>query len=97
LYASWSSENSNGLAASAASIMAHIALNDAARVILKDLKNLIANEPEIQEEKPGMGYVYGGVARTKINELKSELKIEGYTVCVLDLINRVTQITVLDC
>ncbi|EAW20664.1 uncharacterized protein NFIA_030970 [Aspergillus fischeri NRRL 181] len=58
--------------------MAHIALNDAARAILKEVKNLIANEPEIKEEKLGMGRVYGGVVLTKIDELKSELEIEGY-------------------
>lgn len=54
LYASWPLEDSNGLIASAASIMAHIALNDAARAILRS-ENLIANEPEIKEEKLGMG------------------------------------------
>jgi hypothetical protein len=63
--------------------MAHITLNDAARVILKELKNLIANEPEIKEKRDGVGCVYGGVVKTKIDELKSKLEIKGYTVCIL--------------
>jgi hypothetical protein len=76
-------EDSNGLITSTISIMAHIALNDAARAILREVKNLITNEPKIKEEKLGMGRVYSGVVLTKINELKSELEIEGYKVCVI--------------
>jgi hypothetical protein len=89
-------EDSNGLIASAASIMAHIALNDAARAILREVKNLIANEPEIKEEKLGMGRVYGGVVLKKIDELKSELEIEGYKVCVIAFNQQNHPITVLD-
>jgi hypothetical protein len=89
-------EDCNVLIASAASIMAHIALNDAARAILREVKNLIANEPEIKEEKLGMGRVYGGVVLTKIDELKSELEIEGYKVCVISFNQQNHPITVLD-
>lgn len=95
LYASWPLEDSNGLIASAASIMAHIALNDAARAILRSEKPH-RKWTRNQGGKAWYGTVYGGVVLTKIDELKSELEIGGYKVCVIAFNQQNHPITVLD-